>query len=68
MKNNNIRKLLAGVLAVIMCLALAACGSTAETPAAATAAPTAEAAADTAGHSPITFFYNLLKFTINTKY
>ena len=49
MKNNNIRKLLAGVLAVIMCLALAACGSTAETPAAATAAPTAEAAADTAG-------------------
>lgn len=49
MKNNNIRKLLAGVLAVIMCLALAACGSTAETPAAATAAPTAEAAADTNG-------------------
>ena len=49
MKNNNIRKLLAGVLAVIMCLALAACGSTAETPAAATAAPAAEAAADTAG-------------------
>lgn len=49
MKNNNIRKLLAGVLAVIMCLALAACGSTAETPAAAAAAPTAEAAADTAG-------------------
>ena len=48
MKNNNIRKLLAGVLAVIMCLALAACGSTAETPAAATAAPAAEAAADTA--------------------
>lgn len=49
MKNNNIRKLLAGVLAVIMCLALAACGSTAETPAVAPAAPTAEAAADTAG-------------------
>ena len=49
MKNNNIRKLLAGVLAVIMCLALAACGSTAETPAAATAAPATEAAADTAG-------------------
>ena len=49
MKNNNIRKLLAGVLAVIMCLALAACGSTAETPAAATAAPAAEASADTAG-------------------